>query len=199
MFQLNDKLNILEEKLKISILKNEENSKLFSLREQDLLINLNSKEENIKSFIQKIEIQEEEFQEICSKFYVMNKDFESFKVAHDRTIAENSLLKSKIKFFEEENQSINKRYGELNSINIKFEEENSSFEKQLNYYRKEFESLKAQNENNINELHKTTEENFSLKVKNEDRSKMLEDLMGKYASLKKASEDKAGKSEGVNK
>lgn len=146
----------------------------------------------------KLKDQEDEYQEITSKFSIVTKDYEKFKALHDRVLNDNNLLKSKIKFYEEENQSLNKRYGELNSINFKYEEENSSLKKQLNSFRDEYETLKEKNENTLNDLLHNTEENFTLKVKYEDRSKLIEEISAKYETLKNMSEEKEKKSEGVN-
>jgi hypothetical protein len=191
------KLNLLEENLKHSKIKEEENNKSFLQREEDLVISLNEKESKIKNLLLQIDYQEKEFNDLCNKFSDMNKDFENFKAIHDRIINENNLLKSKNKVLEENNNSTHKRYNELNQINSKYQEENATLTKQLNQFRLDYEIIKSENEKNKMEINKLIEENFSMKIKLEDKSKFIDEIMEKYDNGKKASDDKNYKYEAV--
>lgn len=194
---MNLKLNLLEENLKHSKIKEEENNKSFLQREEDLVISLNEKESKIKNLLLQIDYQEKEFNDLCNKFSDMNKDFENFKAIHDRIINENNLLKSKNKVLEENNNSTHKRYNELNQINSKYQEENATLTKQLNQFRLDYEIIKSENEKNKMEINKLIEENFSMKIKLEDKSKFIDEIMEKYDNGKKASDDKNYKYEAV--
>jgi len=188
---------LLEENLKHSKIKEEENNKSFIQREEDLVISLNEKDSKIKNLLLQIDYQEKEFNDLCNKFSDMNKDFENFKAIHDRIINENNLLKSKNKVLEENNNSTHKRYNELNQINSKYQEENATLTKQLNQFRLDYEIIKSENEKNKMEINKLIEENFSMKIKLEDKSKFIDEIMEKYDNGKKASDDKNYKYEAV--
>jgi len=159
---------------------------------------LNQKDEKINSLVFQIDYQDKEFNDMCNRFTDMNNDFENFKAIHERIINENSLLKSKYKIFEEENNLSNKRYNELNLINKKYEEETSTLTKQLNKFREDYDIIKGENEKNKMEINKYIEENFSLKIKLDDKTKCFEEMIENYENLKRTSDEKILKYESVN-
>lgn len=174
--------------MRISKLKEDENTTYFTEREKELVSALSSKDEKIKNLLYELELQEKEFNELHGKFSNMNKDFENFKIIHDRLLNENSLLKSKIKFLEEESQLNNKRYGELLAINKKYEEENTRITKQLYQFREDYEIVKNENEKNKIEINRIIEENFTNKIKLDEKTRCLEELRGKYNECNEAKE-----------
>lgn len=196
---MNSKLNALEENLRLSKSREEENTKSFVQREEDLVKSLNEKESKIKNLLIQLDYQEKEFNDLCSKFSEMNKDFENFKAIHDRIISENALLKSKNKVLEDENNSAQKRYNEFSQINKKYEEENATLTKQLHQFREDYEIIKSENEKNKTEMNKLVEENFSFKIKLDDKDKFIDEIMNKFDNGRKMSEEKISKYEAVLK
>ena len=197
-FQLNKKLNNLEEIIKKSKIKEEENLIIYKSQQEELNKNIFRKDEKIKNLNSQIEFQEKEFNDLFSKFSDMNKDFDDFQLIHDRAENENILLQNKNKSLEDEGQSLNKRFNELNLINLKYEEENNNLSKQLVKFREDYENLKAETEKNTGDSNKLIEENFSFKIKLEDKNKLMNEILEKYENLKKSDEEKTKKYQNVN-
>lgn len=192
-------MNILEESLRISKLKQEESTKSFNFREEELLKALNEKELKIGHLINLLDQQEKESKDLFNKFSELHNNSENLKNIYNRVSNENSNLKSKIKFLETENNSSSKKYNDLEIINRKYEEENYNILKQLNEYRERYEILNSEDAKNQLEMNKLIEENFSLKVRMEDKLKFIDEIMSEFEAHKKTNDEKIKNYEFVNR